>query len=130
MTLTPDQVLRNDFTENLGTDVVAVNANGTVIGRAGSEDTARRANPDAAAFFTGKDFEATSSKPTRAATAELDSTAAALARIKADAEPSSVVSPEPTLAPPEPAPVADGSAFDHDHDGMVGGRLPKRKTKS
>ena len=66
MTIKPDQVRHNGMTENLGTDVVAVDAQGNVLGRADTRDAAERASPDAVAFFTAKDFEAA---PTTAAPA-------------------------------------------------------------
>lgn len=55
-TVEPKHVKHNSFTENLGTDYVAVDANGAVLARASDEAGARRAVPGAAAFFTGKDF--------------------------------------------------------------------------
>jgi hypothetical protein len=54
--LKPEQVRKDAFTENLGSDFVAVDANGRVLARADTEEAARLAVPGAAAFFTGKDF--------------------------------------------------------------------------
>ena len=54
--ITPAKVRHNAFTENLGTDFVAVDPQGNVLARSDNEEGARRAAPDAAAFFTGKDF--------------------------------------------------------------------------
>lgn len=51
------QVKLNAFTDNLGTDWVAVDAQGNVLTRAGDKDTVQRAVPFAAAYFTGSDFE-------------------------------------------------------------------------
>lgn len=50
MTLTPDQIIRNDFTENLGADFIAVNSLGVTIGRATTREALERACPDAEYF--------------------------------------------------------------------------------
>lgn len=71
----PENLIHSDFMTNLGTDYLAVAANGHVVGRAATEAAVRQAVPDAAHYLSAKD-----------------------------------------LAP------ADGSAFDRDHDGHVGGR--------
>ena len=146
MTLTPDQVRHHGMTENLGTDVVAVDAQGNVLGRADTREAAERASPDAVAFFTAKDFEST---PTAAAPAPASADHNdAFDKILAQVDPAVLkdylpAEPEAKAAEPPPAnedaviaaegerpeaekekPV-DGSAFDHDGDGRVGGSKPK-----
>jgi hypothetical protein len=54
--LKPEHVRQSGFTENLGSDVIAVDANGVVLSRASNLESAQRAVPGAAAYFSGKDF--------------------------------------------------------------------------
>lgn len=138
MTISSAEVRRNAFTDDLKDDWIAVNAAGTPIGRAGDEASVRRANPDAAGYFSGRQLEghiATADIPAAA----LTPAAEALERIRREAEPQTappaappkgnpaVGMPDhsrdrsPVSKAPQAAPVADGTAFDHDNSGAVGG---------
>ena len=62
MSLNLNQILRNGFTEGLGTDWIAVDKNGSPFARASSREAVERAvsgtnTNDAVMFVTGKDFE-------------------------------------------------------------------------
>lgn len=48
------QVKRNGFTENVGTDFLAIDANGNVLSRASSAEDIRNAAPNAVAYITGE----------------------------------------------------------------------------
>ena len=121
-------VRHNAFSENLGTDHIAVNAGGIPIAR--STDRASLEHAVAGLdqpvhFFTGSDF--TDIKPTAApVTAALGSIDAAFEKIKA-ASPDNTAEIEKQQAD-QAAKVADGTAFDHDGDGKVGGSKPKAST--
>lgn len=52
------QVFRNEFLHKLGTDHIAVDRNGVPIARASDRASIKKAAPDAAAYFSGPDFEA------------------------------------------------------------------------
>lgn len=54
--LKADAVKSNAFSENLGTDFIAVDANGTPVARASDRETVERAAPGHSGVFTGKDF--------------------------------------------------------------------------
>lgn len=143
MTISSAEVRRNAFTDNLGTDWIAVNDLGVPVGRAGDEASVRKANPDAAGYFTEKHLEghiASEDIPKAA----LTPSAEALERIRKEAEPQpfppeAPVKGNPSVGMPghskdkSPAskapakPVVDGAAFDHDDDGKVGGSKPKVK---
>lgn len=49
-------ILHNEFLSNLGDDHVAVAENGMPIGRAQDGDTIRKANPNAAAYFSADEL--------------------------------------------------------------------------
>jgi hypothetical protein len=49
-------VRHNAYSENLGKEFIAVDTNGSILARAPDEESAKRAVPGAAAYFTGKDF--------------------------------------------------------------------------
>lgn len=51
------RVIRNEFFHLLGTDHIAVDANGVPIARATDRAAVERAAPHAAAYFSGADFE-------------------------------------------------------------------------
>lgn len=76
--MTPDQIFRNEFTNNLGTDWIAVNAQGTPICRADNRASVEHAAPDAEAYFTGADLEppASLSKAEAKAAAKAEAAAA------------------------------------------------------
>lgn len=121
MTITPDKVRHSGMSDKLGTDVIAVDALGNILTRAGDEAAARRAAPDAAAFYTGEDFNETApaEPPTTPAPAAPDE---AFTAVVAQVDPAVLKdykASEPANAA-EPA-AADGSAFDHDKDGKTGG---------
>ena len=62
VTIKPEQVKRNAFTQNLGADWIGTDANGNVLVR--GDEAATRAHPDAVAWFTGADLvEPTSNEP-------------------------------------------------------------------
>ena len=103
----PSQVRRGAFTENLGTDWIAVDDNGSILSRASDETAVRRAAPDAAGYFNaamlGKLKAADLPKAALGSTeAALGSTEAALDAIKAQG------------VKAEDEPPVDGKAFDHD----------------
>ncbi len=52
----PDNLVTSDFMTNLGTDHLAVNAGGHVVGRASTAEAIRKAVPDAAHYLTAKDI--------------------------------------------------------------------------
>lgn len=52
----PDNLVHSEFMTNLGTDHLAVNAGGHVVGRASSAEAIRKAVPDAAHYLTAEDF--------------------------------------------------------------------------
>jgi hypothetical protein len=142
----PSQVIKSGFLDNLGTDLVAVAPNGNIVGRASSRATLEHAHADQdVTIFSAADFVASPPTIAAAATASLDGPFAAIvaqgvqpvASEKAKT-PDFVVIDDPVVAP-KGAPVAplppgepfkepvqvDGSAFDRDSDGRVGGSLPK-----
>jgi hypothetical protein len=117
MTITAQDVKPNSFLDNLKTDFIAVDANGNILARADSEEVVRKAAPDTVAVFTGKDFETKVAKATVEPVTE--SAGEAIEPVAAE---------ESTTD--NPVPGADGSAFDHDDDGKVGGSKKKSKAKS
>jgi hypothetical protein len=84
--MNPLQVIRNEFFHLLGTDHIAVNAQGVPIARADSRAAVEQAAPDAAAYYTGADFEPS------------------IPVAEIDADPVAVFTPDPVLAP-QTAPV-------------------------
>lgn len=126
------QITKNAFTESLNDDeFVAINANGVPIGRASSREALERAHADPAVTILSAS-EALAAQPTlaEAATASLDGPFAAIVAQGVGSEP---VVPE---AKPElpadadtKAPITDGSAFDHNKDGHVGGSAAKPAAK-
>ena len=133
MTITPDKVIRSGFLENLGSDLIAVNAAGHVIGRASTRKALERACPDAAAVFTESDLEGLAYVDISAAATQTND---ALAAVVAQVDPAvladyemiadvTIVVDDPVVASEPVVPVVDGSAFDLDGDGRVGGSRPK-----
>lgn len=125
MTITADKVRHSDMTKNLGTDVIAVDAQGNVLTRASSPEAAMRAAPDAVALFSGEDFASAEPTPVEAQKKALEGPFAA---IVANVDPAVMADYEKPADPPaepetpaEQPPVTDGSAFDRDGDGKVGG---------
>lgn len=57
MTIKPADIQHNAYTENLGTDWVAIDHLGRPLSRAGDKESVQHAAPDAAAYFTGKDIK-------------------------------------------------------------------------
>jgi hypothetical protein len=84
--MSPLQVIRNEFFHLLGGDHIAVNAQGVPIARAGSRAAVEQAAPDAAAYYSGADFEP------------------AVPVAETDADLVAVFTPDPVLAP-QTAPV-------------------------
>lgn len=116
------EILHNAFLDDLNDDFVAINAQGTPIGRASTREALEKAHSDLAVTILSAS-EALAAQPTlaEAATAELDGPFAAIVA-------QGVVEPVVTEAKPElpadadtKAPIADGSAFDHDDSGSAGG---------
>lgn len=103
--LTPDDVRYSAFMDDLGTDWVAFNTQGDVLCRAHDEATVRRAVPRAAAYMTSGRF------------------------VPAQ-DPDSDRPPQVVDLSPEPAAPVNGSAFDHDGDGKVGGNRPRKRKKT
>lgn len=118
----------NAFTENLGTDILAVDDSGRVLCRTHDLATAMRAAPAAKAYLTANDITEAGATPAPEGLgmspvgAELK-----LPKEIVDAEAAKAVETAPT---PAAKPVADGSAFDHDGDGHVGGSKPRAKRVS
>lgn len=126
-------ITHNAFVEDLKDgEFVAVNAAGTPIGRAGSKEALEQAHAadPAVQILTAADIAKAEPTLAEAATSKLDGPFAAVVAQGIEANP---VVPE---AKPElpadadtKAPIADGSAFDHDKDGHVGGSAAKTSTK-
>lgn len=110
-------LIHNAFTENLGTDFVALNPAGIPIGRASDRASLEQAHAGAdVQILDAAELAKLTPTLAEAATAKLDGPFAAVV--------AQGVAPEAAPVAAEPAPVAekaDGSAFDHDHDGKVGG---------
>lgn len=129
--LTPADVQRNGFTENLGTDHVAVDARGRVRSRAGTKEAALQAAPEAVATFTGKDLD---DSPARRAAEKHDANPA-LAAVKAQVDPKVMADYEAPDTEKEElkAELAEAKAeiakMDPDGDGKVGGSKPKTQRK-
>lgn len=109
-----DNLIRNAYLDNLGSDWIAVAANGHPIARATTEEGVRKAAPDAVHFVNAslldKRIESLDAAPP-----EANPASAGLDAVKAQGTDES-----------DDAPVADGSAFDHDNDGHVGGSKSKK----
>jgi len=187
----PADVKHNAFTENLGTDWIAVDLNGSVICRSSTREAVEHAVEhtgagDAVAFYTGADFDTVApalkfpdEEPRgmysmdQGATADLtgvdleelekaidveeqpaapaiefenhpdtgmvpvaprrDPAGGAVKEFGRGATDVGSVTVEPSATKyntkSDPRTMADGSAFDHDHDGKVGGSLPKANRK-
>ena len=110
-------LIHNAFLENLGTDFVALNPAGVPVGRAGTREALEQAHAGAdVTILDAAELAKLTPTLAEAATASLDGPFAAVV--------AQGVAPEAAPVAAEPAPVAekaDGSAFDHDHDGKVGG---------
>jgi hypothetical protein len=110
-------LIHNAFLDDLGTDFVALNAQGTPVGRAGTREALEQAHAGAdVQILDAAELAKLTPTLAEAAIASLDGPFAAVV--------AQGVAPEAAPVAAEPAPVAekaDGSAFDHDHDGKVGG---------
>lgn len=107
-------VIRNEFLHAIGTDHIAVDHAGVPIARAADRASVEHAAPNAAAYFSGADFEeaapapvvevpATAPVPVVAETTQVDATTAPPAPVLDDAP------AEPVVAPAEQPPQ------DNDH---------------
>lgn len=96
-------VFKNDFLHNLGTDHIAVDHSGTPIARATDRTAVERAAPDAAAYFSGADFDA-AEQPVEAL------------------EP--VLAPEPPVVAPEADFVAPEAVKPNDEQSQTANQLP------
>lgn len=118
-------LIHNAFLDNLGADFVALNAQGTPIGRAGTREALEQAHAGAdVQILDATELAKLTPTLAEAVTAKLDAPfAAVVAQGVKDPDGN-----EPVDATP---PKADGSAFDHDHDGKVGGsKASAKKTPS
>ena len=97
VTIKPEQVKRNAFTQNLANDWIGTDDSGNVIVR-GDEQTVRR-NPDATSFFTKADLDQAAVRQDPA-TDPGNPTAQAFAKITAAVDPS-------VMKDYEPAPAAE-----------------------
>lgn len=95
----PENLIHSEFMHNLGSDHLAVNAGGHVVGRASSAEAIRRAVPDAACYLTAEDLAGDVGIPDAIPEPEQNPVAAGLDAVKAQ------------------------SAFDHDGDGAEGGSM-------
>lgn len=59
----PTQIRRNAYTDNLGDDLIAVDALGNVLARAGDRASLDKAAPDHAGVFGAADLEPKAKKP-------------------------------------------------------------------
>ena len=105
-------LIHNAFTENLGTDFVALNAAGVPIGRASDRASLEQAHAGGdVQILDATELAKLTPTIAEAVTAKLDGPLAAIVAQGVAAE---------------PAPVAekvDGSAFDHDNSGSTGGSM-------
>lgn len=110
-----DNLIRNAYLDNLGSDWIAVAANGHPIARATTEEGVRKAAPDAVHFVNASLLDKRL-ESLDAAAPEANPASAGLDAVKAQGADDA----------PEDGPIADGSAFDHDNDGYVGGSKSKK----
>ena len=110
VTIKPEQVKRNAFTENLGADWIGTDANGNVLVR--GDEAATRAHPDAVAWFTGKDL----AEPPAAEVPKIEN----VAKNDAGAE---------AMAEELEAAKGEVAKMDPDGDGKVGGSRKKAAKK-
>ena len=112
-------LIHNAFTENLGTDFVALNAAGVPIGRASDRASLEQAHAGGdVQILDATELAKLTPTIAEAVTARLDGPLAAVVAQGVAAEPVAVAA--------EPAPAAekaDGSAFDHDNSGFAGGSM-------
>lgn len=99
----PTQIRRNAYTDNLGEDLIAVDALGNVLARAGDRASVEKAAPDHAGVFGAADLEPKAKKPAP----------------KPKDEPAPVVEEAP--APIAAADEQPENPLDHDGDGESGG---------
>ena len=112
-------LIHNAFTENLGTDFVALNPAGVPVGRAGTREALEQAHAGAdVTILDAAELAKLTPTLAEAATASLDGPFAAI-----------VAQGVPPEAPAEPAPVkaepvkAKADPLDHDADGKKGGTV-------
>lgn len=117
--MTIETLIKNAFLDDLRDDWVAVSTNGTPIARASDEASVRRAAPDAVHYLNAgmlaKHVDGIDDVGVADAAPEPEQNPAAAGLDAVVAQ----------SADPAPAPVTDGSAFDGDGDGKVGGSKPR-----
>ncbi len=130
------EILHNAFLEDLGADFVAINANGVPVGRAGSREALEQAHAGAdVQILDAAELAKLTPTLAEAATARLDGPFAAVVAQSQPLVDNDHVAPGATPFTAEEIKLnaklpADGSAFDHDHDGKVGGSKAAAKKAS
>ncbi len=66
----PETIVPNAFLDNLGTDWIAVAANGHIVGRATTREAVERSTPKAVAYYCQKDLDHGSKHAGKAALAD------------------------------------------------------------
>lgn len=108
-------LIHNAFTENLGTDFVALNAQGTPVGRAGTREALEQAHAGAdVQILDAQELAKLTPSLAEAATASLDGPFAAV--VAQGVAPAALVD-DPVEQPVEPA----KDPFDHDGKDGAGG---------
>lgn len=125
MTILPTEVKHSGMSDNLGSDVIAVDALGNILSRATTEEGVRRAAPDAVAVFGAADFAPAPAAPAKAATATPPPVEEMTAKAPKPATGAKTTNVVKNAAPAKGA-TTGGEAFDHDGDGRTGGSR-KRK---
>lgn len=125
-------ILKNAFTENLGTDFVALNAQGTPVGRASDRASLEQAHAGAdVQILDAAELAKLTPTLAEAATAKLDGPfAAVVAQGVVDPDGKAPVNDVPTakVAPVEPTAEEQVAKMDPDGDGRIGG-APKGGNK-
>ena len=103
---------KHGFLKDIGSDWVALAANGEPLARAATEDGVRRAAPNADRYVTGAALDAPAAKPT----SEKSEPVAVVEPVKEEPVKEEPVKEEPVKEEP-----TDKPQLDHDGDGKPGG---------
>lgn len=114
----PTTIKQNSWTENLGSDFIAVDTLGNVLARANDRAGAEKAAPDNAGVFSARDLVPQGKQP-KQAEAKAQADLPKQADVKAEKPPAPDSPPEQTA--PAIDVIATGNPFDHDGDGSSGG---------
>lgn len=140
----PTQIRRNAYTDNLGEDLIAVDALGSVLARAGDRASLDKAAPDHAGVFTAADLEPKAKKPAPKPKDEpapvVEETPAPIAAADEQPvaeEPKAEETPVAEEPKAEEAPAADEqpveetpeNPLDHAGDGKAGGSRKRKPAK-